>query len=265
MASGKLMPPYCGQNGLAASRAPRFEGDRPVRYPATALAVLLALSVPALAQEQPRIAILTANGTGSVSVAPDIAIVSIGVVSQAATASEALGANNGDVAKVIETIQATGVKDADIGTSGFSVSPIYESKPLRTMENQDEPPRITGYQVSNEVRVTIRDIANSGAVLDKVVSAGANQIGSIQFDISDRQKPADEALGQAIADAKRQAELMADAAGVRLVRILDINASSGVPVFARAEMRVAAAPVPIMPGESQVTANANISWEIAPQ
>ena len=236
-----------------------------MRYPATAFAVLLALSAPALAQEQPRIATLTASGMGSVSVAPDIAIVSIGVVSRAATARDALSANNGDVAKVIETIQAAGVKNADIGTSGFSVNPIYESKPQRTNENQEEPPRITGYEVSNEVRVTIRDIANSGAVLDKVVSAGANQIGSIQFDISDRQKPGDEALSKAIADAKRQAELMADAAGVKLVRILDISASSGTPVFARAEMRMAPAPVPIMPGESQVTANATISWEIAPK
>jgi uncharacterized protein len=237
----------------------------PVRYPATAFAVLLALSVPALAQEQPRIATLTAGGMGSVPVAPDIAIVSIGVVSRAATAREALGANNGDVAKVIETIQAAGVKNADIGTSGFSVSPIYESQPRRVNDNEEEPPRITGYQVSNEVRVTIRDIANSGAVLDKVVSAGANQIGSIQFDVSDRQKPGDEALSKAIADAKRQAELMADAAGVKLVRILDINASSGSPVFARPAMRMAADAVPLMPGTSEVTANATISWEIAPK
>lgn len=234
-----------------------------MRYSATAFAVLLALSAPALAQEQPRIATLTASGMGSVSVAPDIAIVSIGVVSRAATARDALSANNGDVAKVIETIQAAGVKNADIGTSGFSVNPIYELKPERSQN--DEPPRITGYQVSNEVRVTIRDIANSGAVLDKVVSAGANQIGSIRFDVSDRQKPADEALSKAIADAKHQAELMADAAGVTLVRILDINASSGSPVFARPAMRMAADAVPLMPGTSEVTANANISWEIAPK
>ena len=113
--------------------------------------------------------------------------------------------------------------------------------------------------------MTIRDIVQSGAILDKVVTAGANQINSIQFDISDPQKPADEALAAAIADATRKAKLMADAAGVRLVRILDINASSGVPMFARAEMRRRPSMVPIMPGERQVTANANISWEIAPK
>jgi uncharacterized protein len=237
-----------------------------VRYPAAAFAVLLAFSVPAFAQQEPRIATLSANGAGSVSIVPDIAIVSIGVVSRAATAREALDGNNADLAKVIATIQAAGVKDTDIATSGFSVDPIYESNPPRIEGNAlEQPPRITGYQVSNEVRVTIRNIAESGAILDKVVTAGANQINSIQFDISDQQKPSDQAVAAAIADAKRKAELMADAAGVRLVRILDINASSGVPVFARPEMRLAADGVPVMPGERQVTANANISWEIAPQ
>ena len=113
--------------------------------------------------------------------------------------------------------------------------------------------------------MTIRDIVQSGAILDKVVTAGANRINAIQFDISDFEKPSDEALVAAIADATRKAELMADAAGLRLVRILDINASSGVPTFARAEMMAKSDMVPIMPGERQVTANANISWEIAPK
>lgn len=236
-----------------------------MRHLATALAVILALSAPALAQQEPRIATLNANGEGSVSVAPDIAIVSIGVTTRAATAREALDGNTADLGKVIAAIQATGVKDADIGTSGFSVNPIYESQPRREKDNDDKPPMIKGYQVTNEVRVMIRDISGSGAILDKVVTAGANQIGSIQFDVSDRETPADEALADAIAEATRKAAIMADAAGVRLVRILDINASSGMPSFARSDMRMAAEAVPIMPGERQVTANANITWEIAPQ
>ncbi|MEQ8694975.1 MAG: SIMPL domain-containing protein [Bauldia litoralis] len=237
-----------------------------MRYPAAAFAVLLALSVPALAQQEPRIATLNANGSGAVSVAPDIAIVTIGVVSRAKTAREALDANNADLASVIASIQGEGVKDADIGTSGFSVSPIYEQRPTRSSgDGPEELARITGYQVSNNVTVTIRDVVQSGAILDKVVSAGANQINSIQFDVSDPQKSTDEALAAAIADARRMAELMADAAGVRLVRILDINASGGRPMFARAEMADASRMVPIMPGERDVTANANITWEIAPR
>lgn len=233
---------------------------------AAAVAVLAVLAVPAAAQETPRIPTLSANGAGSVSVVPDIAIVSIGVMTRAATAREALDANNAEIRKVVDTIRAEGVAERDIGTSGFTVSPVYESRPPRASGNGlEEMPRITGYQVSNTVRVTIRDIAASGAVLDKVVSAGANQIDSIQFDISDREKPADEALADAIRDANRKAELMARAAGVRLVRILDINASSGVPMFGKAEMRAVSDMVPIMPGERDVTANAHVTWEIAPQ
>ena len=96
-------------------------------------------------------------------------------------------------------------------------------------------PKIVGYQVSNEVRVTVRDIGKSGALLDQVVTAGANQISGIQFDVADPQAAADEALRKAIADARRKAELMAAAAGVRIVRILDISGGGGFPMFARAE------------------------------
>ncbi|MCB1488203.1 MAG: SIMPL domain-containing protein [Bauldia sp.] len=236
-----------------------------MRQFAAATAILVALAMPALADE-PRIATLSASGAGSVSVVPDIAIVTIGVVSQAETAREALDANSADLRKVIKTILGEGIKETDVGTSGFSVNAIYEGKPYRSSSSGSEkPPRVVGYQVSNEVRVTIRDLAQSGAVLDKVVTAGANRINDIQFDVSDPETPSDEALKQAIADARKQGELMAEAAGVRLVRILDINASSGRPAFARAEMRAVSDSVPIMPGERQMTANANISWEIAPE
>lgn len=237
-----------------------------MRYVAVAaFTAILALSAPVVAQEQPRIATLSANGTGSVSVVPDIAIVVMGVTTRAKTAREALDANNAELAKVIAAIQAEGVKDTDIGTSGFSVNPIYESKPRSASSTDPDLPVILGYKVSNSVRVTIRDIAASGALLDKVVTAGANQIDAIEFDVSDPQEPSDEALAAAIADANRMAKLMADAAGVRLVRILDVNASSGRPAFARMETRAMSDAVPIMPGERQVTGNANVTWEIAPK
>ena len=106
-----------------------------MRYPTAALAILLAFSVPALAQQEPRIATLNANGMGSVAVVPDIAIVTIGVVSRAESAREALDANNAELTEVIATIRGEGVKDTDIGTSGFSVSPVYDSKPSRSTDD----------------------------------------------------------------------------------------------------------------------------------
>lgn len=229
------------------------------------LAATLALAGPAFAQTGPDVPTLTANGTGRVFVVPDIAIVSIGVTSRAPTAAEALAANSTDLNQVIATIEAESVARGDIGTQGFSIFPVYEQPPENSTTT--EPPKIVGYQVTNEVRVTIRDISNSGAILDKVVGAGANQVNGITFDSADRRTPADAALADAVADARRQAEIMAKAAGVRLVRIVNVNASSGImePMMARYDMAEAAASTPVMPGQREVNANANVSWEIAPE
>ncbi len=215
-----------------------------------------------LMQRPPEPATLSASGEGEVMVVPDIAIVTIGVDTRGTTAGEALAANSADLTNVIQTIRAAGVADKDIATAGFSVSPVYEQTPnnVRT----DRPPKIIGYDVSNQVRVTIRDIAASGGILDKVVTAGANRVNGIAFDIADRQAAEDKAIAAAIAEARRRASIMAEAAGVKLMRITSVNANAGGgprPVFARMEM--AAAPVPVMPGEQSVTANASITWQVA--
>ena len=229
-----------------------------------AFAAVVFLALPAAAQDNPPPS-LEANGEGIEYAVPDIAIVTIGVTTRGETASAALTQNSTDLAKVIATVTGEGVAEKDIGTSGFSIYPVYEQLPDRPAPGQ--LPKIVGYQVQNEVRVTIRDIAKSGGILDRVVTAGANQVNGISFDCADRKTPADAALKGAIADAKRKAEIMAAAAGVKLVRILSVSASEGggpQPVFARMELK-ASADVPVMPGQQQITANATVRWEIAPE
>ncbi len=238
----------------------------PIARPiAAAVTAFLVVAGPALAEE--RIPTLNANGEGYVMVAPDIAIVTIGVSTRGETARAALDQNNAETARVIEAIRAAGIADKDIGTSGFGLMPVYDETPQRPAEDgMPQAPKIVGYQVDNGVTVTVREIGSSGALLDKVVTAGANRISGIAFDVANPQAAADAALRQAIADAKRKAELMADAAGVRIVRVLDVSGGGGMPMFARAERMVFdAAPqaVPVMPGESRVQANANITFEIA--
>jgi len=238
-----------------------------VRPLAAAAAAVMILAGPALA-ESPRIPTLNASGEGYVMVVPDIAIVTIGVTTRAEAARAALDQNSAETAKVIATIRSAGVADKDIGTSGFSVFPVYEERPPRAdgQGGIEAMPKIVGYQVQNEVRVTVREIGKSGALLDQVVTAGANQISGIQFDVADPQAASDEALKKAIADARRKAQLMAAAAGVRIVRVLDVSGGSGMPMFARAQSfdaMGAAPPVPVMPGETRVQANANIVFEIA--
>lgn len=230
-----------------------------------ALAALLSLAFPVVAQEVSDRPTLTATGEGTVLAVPDIAIVTLGVLSEAKTAGEALAANNVNMTKVIDTVKAAGVAEKDIGTSDFSVSPIYRQQAPRD-DGSEAPPEIVGYRVSNTVRVVIRDFAKSGEILDKVVSAGANQVNSINFDLSDRVTPADQALRQAIAAATRKATLMADAAGVRLVRVVSVTTYDSGPIpMARGEMAYAIQAVPVMAGQSSVTANATIAWEIAPK
>ena len=222
------------------------------------------LATPALADAAPGTPTLSANGEAQVMATPDIAVVTIGVTAQAKTAAAALAANSADVAKVLATLKDANVADKDIGTTNFSVYPLYDQRPERN--DAENPPPIVGYSVSNDVRVTIRDLGTSGAILDSVVTAGANRVSGIAFDVSDRQTPGDQAIKAAIADAKRQGALMAEAAGVKLVRILSVSASANggpQPVFARMEMKAAA--VPVMAGQQSIGANASIVWEVAPR
>jgi uncharacterized protein len=224
------------------------------------------MAAPSLARaaDTPPVPQLQANGTGEVMVTPDIAIVTIGVTSQAAEASAALAANSAKLAKAIEAIQAAGVAEKDIATSGFSIAPVYEQANRRP---SDRPPAIVGYRVTDQVRVSVRDVAKSGGLLDAVVNAGANRVSGIAFDIADRQSAADRALRKAIRDAKARGKLMAEAAGLRLVRILSVNAgNSGGPRPVMAfDMAPRAKAVPVMPGQRSVTANAQIVWEVAPK
>lgn len=224
------------------------------------LSALLIIASPAVAQNAPETATLTAEGTGLVTTTPDIVIVTIGVTTRGESPTAALAENNAEMRSVIEAVTAAGIEDRDITTSGFSISPIYADR--RTIDDDDLQP-ITGFSVSNQVTVRIRDIAASGDILDQVVAAGANQINSIRFSVAETEALRDEAVAMAIADARRKAELMAEAAGVELVRILSVSSyGGGLP---QPELSLARNSVPIVAGEQAITANATIVFEIAPQ
>lgn len=231
------------------------------------LAILAAISLTttASAQSPERIPSMSVNGEGVVTAAPDLAIVSIGVVSSGATAREALDANNTDMQAVIDAIRAAGVADTDIGTSGFTINPVYDTPPEPRPGEAREAAKVVGYEVTNQVTVRIRELAESGAILDQVVSAGANQINSISFDIDDQEKLRDEAIRLAIADARRKGEIMAEAAGVDLLRILTVSINDyAQPVMFDRAVAMAAPPpaVPILGGEHSITINATVEWEI---
>ncbi len=238
-----------------------------MRRAVIALAALLAIQ-PALAQPQPhgpRPATMSMAGEGLVSAAPDIAIVNAGVVTDGKTARAAVDANSAAMDKVIAAVKAAGVEDRDIATSGFNVQPQWHY-PDRRPDVPAEQPRILGYEVRNELRVRVRDIAGLGAILDAALTSGSNQMSGLVFDVSDRTVKLDEARRQAVADARRKAEIYAAAAGVKLGRIVSISEDvrgGPSPVMARADFSEAKAmAVPIAAGERELAVSVQITWEI---
>jgi len=237
-----------------------------MRIPNTALAhasvVVLALLAPlaASAQDMP-VRSIVVSGAGEASAVPDEAQVSAGVTAQAATAEEALDQNNMAMERVFETLREAGIEDRNIQTSNFSVNPQYE--PYR--ENNPNPPRIVGYQVSNQVTAIVEDLDNLGATLDALVRSGANQINGVSFTISEPKPLEEQARRLAVQDAIAKAQTLAEAAGVTLGPILSISEDGGyqppMPMFARADMAMESS-VPIARGETTLSISVSITYGI---
>ncbi len=235
---------------------------------ASAVTAAALLATPAFAQSTPQAPqrTLSLTGQGEVKSPPDIAVISAGVVSEAKTAREALTLNNETMAEVLQTIEAAGVAKKDIQTSNFSVQPKYKYA-KRSSSGDQEPPRITGYTVTNQVTVIARDLDQLGPVLDAVVSSGVNQMNGLSFSIAEPGPLRNEARKLAVAEARDRAELYADAAGVSLGKILSISEAGGhrppQPAYRRAALESAAADaVPIAQGQRSVQMQVNIVWEI---
>jgi hypothetical protein len=223
-----------------------------------ALAIVL-LGAPALAQAPidfpPAISV---TGEAQISVAPDIAFVDAGVATDAKTAREASEANNAAMAKVFAALKAASIDARDIQTSRLSLQPQYAP-------NRAGPSPVVGYRASNRVTVRIHDVSKVAGVIDTLVGAGANDIGNVNFEVSQASQLLDDARGKAVADARRKAEIYARAAGVTLGTPLSISEGGAPqPVF-RAKMAVApmaAAPTPIAQGEETLSVSVSVTWAI---
>ena len=164
-----------------------------------------------------RAAAVTVVGSGMAAARPDTAEVSAGVVTQAATAAQALAQNNAAMDKVIKALTGIGIADKDIQTTNISVVPQR-----RQGRQEPQPPEIVGYEVSNQVRIKVRDLSELGRLLDTLVGQGANLLGGIRFSVGNPAPVLDQARAQAMADARRKAEVYARAAGMTLGPLLSI-------------------------------------------
>ena len=195
------------------------------------------------------------TGEGKIDLAPDLAILNLGVMREAKTARGALSANNSAMAEVIAAMKDEGIEPRDLQTSNFSIQPRYVYHRPKDGEQQ-KPPKIVGYTVSNNLTVRIRDLKSIGEILDTSVTLGVNSGGHIQFGNDDPKPAITKARTAAMKDAMQRAGTLTSAAGVSLGRILEINESFNRPhpvPMARGKMMAEAAmsdSVPIEGGEN---------------
>ena len=226
------------------------------------LILTLAVSLPSRAQNtQYDKQTLTVNGKGEMSAAPDVAYLNLAVETIAKSASQAVKENAEKTNSVIEAIKAKLGENDKVSTAGYNLSPIYE------YNNQTKKSEFKGYKASNQIVVEVHNLKQIGAIIDSTAEAGLNNIQSLRFDTTKSAELRKKALAEAVKDAKATAEILAQAAGVKITRILQLSPSYDYPMpvyrdFAVAKEAAAPPPTPIEPGDLTIKATVNIVFEI---
>jgi uncharacterized protein YggE len=227
--------------------------------------VLGTFATGALAAEPERsklVPSVTVTGSGEASARPDMATVQVGVVTEGASASEALKKNSEAMAGLMQSLTGQGIAEKDIQTTNVSVNPRYSN--LRSGESM----HIVGYEASNNVQAKIRQLSKLGEILDDVVEKGANRMHGVAFSVAEPNPILDQARQKAIQDAHRKADLYATAAGVKLGRVLLIEEQSHhLPrmepmMMGRATMAVPA--VPVASGEQEFRVSISVTYALEP-
>ena len=222
--------------------------------------LLLAMTMSSHAADSGQLdpAVLSVTGEGMVAAAPDMVTVTIGVVSQAAEAADALAANNAAMAGLNDVLDGFDIAGNDRRTSNFNIMPRYDRR-----RDDGGAPDISSYEVSNQLAVTYRDVGRLGELLDAVVAAGSNRIEGLAFGNIDSAGYLDQARKLAVENALHKARLYAEAAGGRAGRVISIAEAGGPqprPLASRMMMAEAAA-VPISAGENEYRAAVTVVLE----
>lgn len=227
-----------------------------------ALGAAAPLDAQAPAESPPFILV---SGSAQVFVPSDRARLNFAVVTEAPTAAEAAAQNSAQMESTIRALRATGAAGLRIESWGYDLQPRYARQ-----TTPDQPPRIVGYQATNNVRVTVDDVSVVGALIDAGVSAGANRVTSLQFEARNTDAARAEALRQAVQNARSQAEAMASAIGVPLGPALEVHGGAQSPMpppmpYLRdmaMEVQSAMAPTPIEATEQGITAQVSIKYRL---
>jgi len=208
--------------------------------------------------------VISASGNGVVELAPNMADISFAVITEANEAEIAQVENSEIVNKVVNSLKNNGISSTDINTAGYNLNPKY-------IYDEKKSPKISGYEVRNEITVTVRDTALIGKVIDLAVKSGINQVRNIRFYVEGSMEQKAKALTQAIEDARVKAEVIATALGKKIV---GIKSASGnwyndvpQPIYFERSMAVgggadSAMSTPISPGLAEIRASAEIVYLI---
>ena len=218
-------------------------------------ALSLPFALPALADGP---ATISVTGEGTVSSAPDLATISLGVTTTADTAAGAMAANSASLSAVLDRLKAASIAPRDMQTSNLTLNPNWVSY------DNGSTSKIQGYTASNILTVQVRALDRLGEVLDNTITDGANTLNGVTFGVAEPRPALDEARKKAVADAMARATLLVQAAGARLGPIVSIAEQSGftqpMPMF-RMEASDASA-VPTAGGEVGLTASVTMVFEI---
>lgn len=222
-----------------------------------------ALAVPTFAQPTPPPGggnserTVTVTGSATIRSAPDEAVVTLGVRTQAPTAEGAMQQNANRMAAIMRVLLDQGLRQGDIATAWINLYPNYDSSGLT----------IVGYTAENQFAATIRDMGRIGRIIDGSVEAGANVLGGIAFQLSDENEGRDEALAEAVADARNKAEILAEASGATLGPVVTINEAGGSmppPVYYdRVAVAEAGATTPVSPPTLESQVMVTVVWSLA--
>ena len=238
-----------------------YEGHTELLFLVLAILMLVSGQTPAQVTQVTQPPLLTAAGEGEVRVRPDLAQVQLGVETEARTASDAREQNASRVDRVIQAIKALGIPDNQIQTSVFQIEPVRRFD----QPNQQGLPPIVGYRVSNVITVRTEKLDLVPRIIDASVGAGANRVDNVGFMLRDDTAPRQNALRQAVASARQNAQTIAGELKVALASVYSVQQGGvGVlppPILYRA-MGEAGSPTPIFPGEVTVNATVTLSYII---
>lgn len=231
--------------------------------PAALGGVFALAAAPAMAQDAAfRASTFNLSAYGETRVAPDMATITLGVQNEELTAAGALKANGAKMNQVIAALRKAGIAERDIQTSNLNVNPQY-------VYEQNQPPKFTGYQVSNQVTVVVRDLNKLGQAVDATVSAGANTVGGISFGLQNPDAAENAARVEAVKALQTKADLYAKATGYKIVRLVSLGEGGGytpapppMPMYAMAKREMADS-TQIAGGELKVRIDVSATYEVA--